>query len=455
MNCFVRALFFIIFCFIYSNSFAQQNVFSWTDNKTNLHWRIDTSSHLLRQETKTDHWENAGLVKMVNVNFSELPANLLTNSFLSDDPDKRYFTVMGTGQVYQFSKSKLTLTRLDKTYFRGYNFSSSQFIRKDTIYSFGGSGFWQFNATLTYYDWGHQEWEWLQAKNEGPQVINSYFSGYDPKTDVFYSALNPYGNEYGQSKPTRDKRVFALNLKSKKWQLLGLVDENETKNTDEAIVWSGRYFFQCNDSFLLIIDPEENKVFEYNDGKSIFNSILDINDKTLTTKYLKFNNKFIRESFTIQNILRDAKYIGPFYIGQSISRRRHYILGFGIVILMGLMYFLRKRKLIFPFKNLKEKPSVLTDLEMTVLSDLISKGRNGTLNTIELNSILNIDGKSQDNQRKIRADFIAEINQKIEAKYNINNCIDRKPSKDDKRITLYYLTDKGFNLFGKHSLTIK
>lgn len=51
---------------------------------------------------------------------------------------------------------------------------------------------------------------------------------------------------------------------------------------------------------------------------------------------------------------------------------------------------------------------------------------------------------------KYANNFITELNQKIELKYKITNCIDRrKQSDEDKRLTQYYLQKEGFDLFSK------
>lgn len=403
MPVFGRISLLIAFCCLYASAFSQQSGFSWLDNKTNLNWRIDTSSHILKQEFKPEEWKDAAVVKITNGTLGELPSNFSTNSFLSSDTNKRYFTVIGTGQVYQFTKSACTLVRLDKTYYRGYNFGSCQFMRNDTIYSFGGSGFWRYNSTLTYYDWVHQEWEWFHSKNEGPQVITSHFSGYDEKNDIFYSALNPDNREeYGQRIPSRDSRVFALNLKNKNWSLLGSVDNQGAYNLTEPIVWSGRYFFQCNDNFLLIIDPEENKVLKYYDGKSIFTSIASVTDKTLVVRYGKFNNKYIRESFSIKDILKAAKYIGPFYTDRSAIWQRYCGLGLGITALAGFIGYTFRGKKRNPSALIDSEKNSLSSKEITVLKALVS---NADLNAAQLNAILNIESKSYDNQRKIRKQF--------------------------------------------------
>lgn len=43
------------------------------------------------------------------------------------------------------------IDRQDRTFYQGYNFDAYQFQRNDTIFSFGGYGFWLENNLLTYF----------------------------------------------------------------------------------------------------------------------------------------------------------------------------------------------------------------------------------------------------------------------------------------------------------------
>jgi hypothetical protein len=53
-------------------------------------------------------------------------------------------SVDGTGRIYEIEQkgNGLIFTRDDSTYFTGYNFGNLLFNMNDSIYSFGGEGFW-------------------------------------------------------------------------------------------------------------------------------------------------------------------------------------------------------------------------------------------------------------------------------------------------------------------------
>lgn len=64
----------------------------------------------------------------------------------------------GFGVVLKVDTAKLTVSRHDRTTHSGYNFDAYQFQRNDTLYSFGGYGFWMKNNLLTFYSKTRREW---------------------------------------------------------------------------------------------------------------------------------------------------------------------------------------------------------------------------------------------------------------------------------------------------------
>ena len=75
--------------------------------------------------------------------------------------NKLYIVIDGTGRVYQAtssSKEKICFTRIDSTYFIGYNGNAIIFEQNDTLFSFGGGGFWRTNGQLRYFSKQNHEW---------------------------------------------------------------------------------------------------------------------------------------------------------------------------------------------------------------------------------------------------------------------------------------------------------
>lgn len=63
--------------------------------------------------------------------FNELPNDYDVVPFYKGD--STLFSVPGTGQLYSVNRITKQVHRLDNTFFRGYNFFASQFIRRDEM----------------------------------------------------------------------------------------------------------------------------------------------------------------------------------------------------------------------------------------------------------------------------------------------------------------------------------
>lgn len=130
-----------------------------------------------QQQTRTIQYEN--------VKSDDLPPGLSTNYF-QKAPDRFTITILGTGQIYVFNSAACVLSRIDKTYFRGYNFQPIQFTRQDTLISLGGTGFWRNHNIATFFHQPLYEWElYGNISENGPQGISSKFGGYSSKKIEF------------------------------------------------------------------------------------------------------------------------------------------------------------------------------------------------------------------------------------------------------------------------------
>lgn len=139
---------------------------------------------LFRETTKNEKIE-IGKIDQWETIKEDLTGDFDINTF---QHNKRFLLMIhGTGHLYDFDISKLSLVRLDQTFFRGYNFYASQFNRKDTLFSIGGEGFWQKHSIITFSNPTTIEWDIYESKNRNPHPTNFKFSGYSPKEDAFFS----------------------------------------------------------------------------------------------------------------------------------------------------------------------------------------------------------------------------------------------------------------------------
>lgn len=91
----------------------------------------------------------------------------------------------------------------------------------------------------------------------------------------------------------------------------------------------------------------------------------------------------------------------------------------------------------------------LEESEKLLFDTLILNSQSGGLTSEQINELLGFTNKSLENQRKLRSDFLKNIEKKLTHIYQIGNPIERIPSKIDKRMIGYVLNPKLLELIKK------
>ena len=122
------------------NVWADSKCLLWFDSVQKVRKRIDLIKQTVEKEIAPGNWEKLKYITVDKRITSALPPRVVGHYF-SWGKNKIRFTVAGTGIVYDFNDSTNLIERVDRTFYAGYNFGASKFIRKGILYSFGGSGF--------------------------------------------------------------------------------------------------------------------------------------------------------------------------------------------------------------------------------------------------------------------------------------------------------------------------
>lgn len=442
---------------------------TWPDYPDGRLYRIDVQQKTLEAETQPNVWTKLGAVELKNVVEDAFPPVTRVTCLNTDGGRFRYLLIDCTQQVYLFDTQKHTLERLDKTFFRGYNCYSAKFLRKDTIYSFGGYGFWHTNNILTYYSAATKEWESLNPLSNAPRAIHRGFNGYLPENDTFFSAMSLYQSD-SESKGafTMDDSVYTYSFKQKIWQCIGLLkpDFKKTIQIDYAQVgtWfqAGRYFmlkyYKSPTTFFILVDPIRNEARSWKDNYKILSNEVD-NDETNTLHNYIWNNKFYFRrnvisakgsmvrvvSLSLDDLWKNSQKISTFY--EPIYKPNYWWL-YGLLgaLLLGssaVFWFKKTDKSKTNFNNITPDsldtvyPNSLNEQERHVFDAFIKASDTGGLNVEQLNDLLQIGDKSQDNQRKIRAEMIKNVNLKLKLQWGIEEAIERKATLLDRRMYTY------------------
>ena len=102
-------------------------------------------------------------------NVFKFGVNPLSNSTISllKNKNEIYIQPLGTGKLYQVvkeqkggqQKNTYQLTRIDSTFFNGANFHAINFFMNDTLFQYGGDGYWHVRGIVTYFSKKTHEWE--------------------------------------------------------------------------------------------------------------------------------------------------------------------------------------------------------------------------------------------------------------------------------------------------------
>jgi hypothetical protein len=143
-----------------------------------------------------------------------------------------YFLLDGTGQIYKATNlvgNRLVITRMDSTKYLGNTFSSIDFYFKDTLFSFGGYGFWHNNGQLRKYDTQYNEWIVVKLNTPYNALTNSEYL--DLNASKLFYIENPVNNEEFNT-DVKDFKIISLDLINKANIELGIMNEELVKMND-------------------------------------------------------------------------------------------------------------------------------------------------------------------------------------------------------------------------------
>jgi hypothetical protein len=366
--------------------------------------------------------------------FSELPKDFDVSVFYKGDTIT--ISVPGTGQVYQLNTKAFSAKRLDRTFFRGYNFNANQFLHNDTLFSVGGQGFWLRHNVITYYNSRIQEWSLYTSGSKNEQPSSAHFSGYSSKYKQFFSAyIDPGPEPY-------DEEIFAyfFDFNTRTWLNKGVLnpDLRSFSKKQFGSIWTGTYLicFYGSDQ-LFIVDPFNNKLSKYTKHTDKFfldNSRVYYQNGKLYS--LQYNNTqtgatYLLDSLAVDKLVKEADLVGPVYLS-AFQRYQHYIFGLILLcLLFGLVLVFRNKQ--------KRKNKLFSDQEEQLLHVFAKLDIGQHISSLELNTILQINDKSYDNQRQIRNRIIGSLNTKVQPLLKGQELILRVGNEEDKRMMNYYL----------------
>ena len=375
-----------------------------------------------------------------------------------------YILIDGTGRVYKakgLRGADVVFQRMDSTHFYGYNGSAIIFSHNDSIFSFGGGGFWRMSGHLRYYSPTDHEWNIKTTDTEVPAI--DIFHSFNPdKKKLFYLQV-PF-RDYATGTEYTDYLMYSLDLKTRTNTKLGRLNKNLTNFTPP-----GRYYVNIpflNGSLIsfnaftqYFISVQENKVYKVvNDqiqnafyGKSDHTFPKNIfaigdtiyyttsNDSAYRLHSLRISSKdFIKESY-------------PMYEPVQDSTSTKYLLGGSALLLLtaGIFLYLKPKRANLVAGNEPEKTVIdpeedelkFNPIELLLIQQLLDASKlNKQFSVEDINTALGLGRKSLEVQKKGRTETINRINHKFKVIYKSSTeLIERVRLKEDKRFYNYFI----------------
>ncbi len=381
--------------------------------------------------------------------------NPFTNSTISLLKNKKeiYIQPLGTGRLYQVKKEekgKYRLERIDSTYFNGANFNAINFFMNDTLFQFGGDGYWHIRGYLTYFSYKTHEWELYNAnrlviafedvnnnlvyninRNKRNLFLSNSFSQVD-----FPASLNVESID----------SVYQYNIQSRLWTTLGKTNPQ----LKEIIETNGTLHYQMNDYSiiqtkleLIWVDFENNTFGKFKErtnsefkenwlsiylNNTKYNSLQFFLGNTFYLIKIDDENKLTYSSFIISKESFDLSNQQPIYIptNKFIQLISHHLIDISLYVILGLitiaiaLFWLKKRN---TKKELNKEVSdilnnhffaSLTVIEKELIEILYEHHlKGGFISTKLINKIIGVQNKDVMTQNKNRSDYFLKINQKF------------------------------------------
>ena len=364
-----------------------------------------------------------------------------------------YIQPLGTGKLYQVKKEKegkYHIERIDSTYFNGANFNAINFFMNDTLFQYGGDGYWHIRGYLTYFSHKTHEWELYNAnrlvigfedgnnnlvynidRNKRNLFLSNSFSQVD-----FPASLNVESID----------SVYQYNTQSRIWTTLGKTNPQ----LKEIIETKGALHYQLNEYSIiqnkleLIWADFENNTFgkfkeransEFKENwlsiylnNTKYNSLQFFLGNTFYLIKIDAENKLTYNSFQITNDALDLSNQQPIYIptNKFVQLLSHHIIDITLYVILGLItiviaiYWLKRRNT----KNVlnKEVSNILNNHffeSLTVIEKELIEAlyefhlKGGFVSTKLINKIIGVQNKDVMTQNKNRSDYFLKINQKF------------------------------------------
>ena len=361
---------------------------------------------------------------------------------------------VGGGQVYNVVND--TLKREDFSFNHIMSSGSAVFVKNDTIYKFGGYGFWSSRNFFTYFDNSSKEWE-FHASNSMllPPPVHKFNYRLLDEEFIITNGYSPNLNTGIKNQIVSD--IWKYNFTDRKWDNLGV---SNLPKYDNIIEIDNDVFFarKLKTNNFIFVDYLNNIFYDVETA----NTSIPINGlRTIIrgdTLYAYKDGNFLKKPY------RELIYTSK---GSVPTNKRIYLRSIELINGLGLSSFTLVALLLSVILFLKyrqnQKPRItqlglrfkgtsydMLDSEKNIIKAIISKEE---VMSQEIYDLVENKNLSYPQKNKIKNDTIKKINNKLEKILGIKEFIKSKKLPEDARVLVYFTEES--DLFYKNNKTTR
>jgi len=344
-----------------------------------------------------------------------------------------------------WSVDKTGLKRVDNSYNHKLSFGSNVFVHQDTIFKFGGYGYWSNRNFLTYFSTVTKEWEFYPVNPDTylPPAVSRARGVYSDGHFYFDGGLT-VDNHNGVSNYD-SKNVWRFDFSSKSWTDLGVTNFESPRFSESVDIGNGQILVRkgriqsTDDSFVLdyvnntisTIDPIPNyfaiqnqliandSLYNYRQGVLIGVGLDELTANMRSTKSLYLDSSSLFYNLTqIVGIVLIFIFILLIYL-YKLNRNRPRLTDTGLVV--------------------NREHHSLNPKELIILNLLVY---NINVNSKTISDKIRDPQLSAAQNNKIKLDLINSTDRKVSKALGINRFIHTKKSVRDKREIIYFTPNR-------------
>ncbi|MDA9893861.1 hypothetical protein N9V60_04220 [Flavobacteriaceae bacterium] len=369
-------------------------------------------------------------------NFHEI---LESNFSVENIKNDILFIRNGSGEVFKMGNK--SVKRIDKSTIQDFLIGSDAFAFKDTIFRYGGYGYWTVFNKLIYYDYKTSQWElYKNTQSEGRFNHETFID----KDKAYFVGGFSLGTDINQN-DVQKKKVEYYDFNDKAFNLLGngtsFFHGKKIKND------LGENLLFKKNRKLLKLDFEKNNVIEYFDN-SLFSKIsFDYDCYFHRGNFIFISEKQNKKYLNVipQELILSQK-VAEYDLLENNNIGTLKILGLTlfVAIIFFLGYYLINLK-----KSLRLGQNVvyygfnkksINNIQYEILREIFDKG---SIYSSQIDSLIFDDNLSRASNFKKKNFYLKELDQLLQLLTGLNEgVLIKKETKLDARIKMFVLNEK-------------